>query len=368
MPTFRLLLLTCCVIHGGARRAFEVTWDDPPQESREVTLDLDGADPEVPMVPRLNAIMRQADQRGNSRSFKRKLQEYLRVMNSPNNTRRNLSSRVRAIYSECTDVPLVLVRSMRSLVADVMDGQYDQVAHNLQANLSGRGANKILRHPWYAARALLSEVRFSAWLQEMQASLRKEFKKCPISGASLRAVSDVEDSTGSSDPHDILMDALRLDDDDADLSRTPSMLLEVDSSTQLFHPKKKHALKFKHKVGSVFPDSWLHVIISRKWLMLIICTAIDVVGMASYIDLLAPGVGRIVAFCWAPVSMFLLEELFDSSRRLTLFNLIEELISVLDLIPSAGLAWYGTYCQGRASVVVRRIFLLPDRTGSRGLF
>eukprot|EP00928_Gymnodinium_smaydae_P021818 TRINITY_DN1853_c1_g4_i1.p1 TRINITY_DN1853_c1_g4~~TRINITY_DN1853_c1_g4_i1.p1 ORF type:complete len:378 (-),score=22.79 TRINITY_DN1853_c1_g4_i1:86-1219(-) len=369
MPMFTSLLIVCCVIHGGARRALEVPMGDWPQESRDALAASAGADPEVPvpMVPRLKAIMGRADQEGSSRSFKLKLQGYVQLMNAPNTTRPNHSSRVRALYAACRGVPLILVRSMRSFVADVIDGQYDQLAHELQANLSGHGAKMILRHPWTAARALLSEARFAAMLETMQASLRKEFKMCTgrSSGASLLAVSDVEDSTGSTELPDILMDVLRLEGDVADNSTTPSMLLEVNSSTQLFGPKK-HAQRFQHKVGSVFPDSWLYMIVSRKWLMLIICTAIDVVGMASYVDLFAPGVGRIISWCWQPVSFLLLEELFGS-RRLTLFNLIEELIPFLDLIPSAGLAWYGTYCEGRPGAAIRRIFLLPDRTNSRNI-
>mmetsp|Transcript_13292 Transcript_13292/g.53312 ORF Transcript_13292/g.53312 Transcript_13292/m.53312 type:complete len:187 (+) Transcript_13292:157-717(+) len=72
---------------------------------------------------------------------------------------------------------------------------------------------------------------------------------------------------------------------------------------------------------------------------LLLCVAIDLVGVASFG---APGVGEVTDIAWAPISAFLIQYLFGNSALATL-AFVEELLPGFDVIPTATIAWILEY-------------------------
>eukprot|EP00668_Euglena_longa_P033167 GGOE01042697.1.p1 GENE.GGOE01042697.1~~GGOE01042697.1.p1 ORF type:complete len:219 (+),score=75.77 GGOE01042697.1:30-659(+) len=74
-------------------------------------------------------------------------------------------------------------------------------------------------------------------------------------------------------------------------------------------------------------------------MQLLAALAIDFVGLFSMI---LPGIGEMADTLWAPVSAYLIKNLFDDSLFATL-GLLEELLPLTDFIPTASLCWARQY-------------------------
>jgi hypothetical protein len=77
----------------------------------------------------------------------------------------------------------------------------------------------------------------------------------------------------------------------------------------------------------------------NKWVVLLCCVVLDVIGACSY---MLPGLGEATDSVWAPLSAWLLYCLFQSTS-FSLLNMVEELLPFTDFIPSATLAWVWYY-------------------------
>lgn len=72
-----------------------------------------------------------------------------------------------------------------------------------------------------------------------------------------------------------------------------------------------------------------------SWAKLLICIGIDLLGDASFA---IPGVGEVEDVAWAPLSAFLLQQLFGSNI-VSGFEFAKEILPGTDIIPVATLAW-----------------------------
>jgi hypothetical protein len=63
---------------------------------------------------------------------------------------------------------------------------------------------------------------------------------------------------------------------------------------------------------------------------------IDAIGMASFS---IPFVGEFADIVWAPISAFLIYKLFGHSLLFAGFGMLEEILPLTDIIPTATLAW-----------------------------
>lgn len=77
-----------------------------------------------------------------------------------------------------------------------------------------------------------------------------------------------------------------------------------------------------------------------KKLKLFIALGIDLLGMLSY---LIPGLAEATDLITAPLSAALVYIFFKRKFSWAAFTLIEELIPMTDVIPSATIAWYSIY-------------------------
>ena len=73
----------------------------------------------------------------------------------------------------------------------------------------------------------------------------------------------------------------------------------------------------------------------QGWLKLFFCLAIDFAGDSSFI---LPGVGEVEDIAWAPVSAFLVKNLFDSNLAGQL-DFAKEILPFSDVVPLATICW-----------------------------
>jgi hypothetical protein len=78
---------------------------------------------------------------------------------------------------------------------------------------------------------------------------------------------------------------------------------------------------------------------SKSFFLLLFSILIDAIGALTY---LVPFIGEALDVAWAPISSFLVYQLYGNSV-FALFNLIEELMPGMDFIPTACIAWYYYY-------------------------
>lgn len=71
------------------------------------------------------------------------------------------------------------------------------------------------------------------------------------------------------------------------------------------------------------------------WLKLLVCIAIDLVGDSSFI---LPGVGEIEDAVWAPLSTYLMFQLFESNV-IAGIEFTKEILPFTDILPLATLVW-----------------------------
>jgi len=75
---------------------------------------------------------------------------------------------------------------------------------------------------------------------------------------------------------------------------------------------------------------------------LILSLLFDAIGMASYI---VPVFGEAIDFIWAPISGILLMLMYKGTvgKLAGVFGFIEELILLVDIIPTFTITWFYTY-------------------------
>jgi hypothetical protein len=78
-----------------------------------------------------------------------------------------------------------------------------------------------------------------------------------------------------------------------------------------------------------------------KWMLLIACIIVDLIGAASYLILI---LAEVVDLWWAPICGFFLHFMFGS-MLVTSFGAIEELLPLTDAIPTATICWCITHTQ-----------------------
>jgi len=78
-----------------------------------------------------------------------------------------------------------------------------------------------------------------------------------------------------------------------------------------------------------------------KWMLLLACIIVDIIGMCSYLILL---LGEVVDLWWAPLCGFFLQYMFGS-MLMTSFGAIEEVLPLTDLVPTATICWCLTYME-----------------------
>ena len=86
------------------------------------------------------------------------------------------------------------------------------------------------------------------------------------------------------------------------------------------------------------------------WTKLFFCVLIDLVGLFTY---LIPGAAESIDVVWAPISAFLLLQLFGR-MDVAAFGMVEELLPFTDFIP-VGHCLFSFYC--RIFFNVRSLFL-----------
>jgi len=78
-----------------------------------------------------------------------------------------------------------------------------------------------------------------------------------------------------------------------------------------------------------------------KWLLLIACLIVDFIGVLSYVILL---LGEVVDLWWAPICGFFLQYMFGS-MLMSSFGVIEEILPLTDLVPTATICWCITHLE-----------------------
>merc|ERR1719271_2406419 len=74
---------------------------------------------------------------------------------------------------------------------------------------------------------------------------------------------------------------------------------------------------------------------SDKWNLLYACILVDLIGIISYLILL---LGEVIDLWWAPICGFFLQYMFGS-MLMTSFGVIEEILPLTDLVPTATICW-----------------------------
>merc|ERR1719454_541939 len=87
--------------------------------------------------------------------------------------------------------------------------------------------------------------------------------------------------------------------------------------------------------------SSLDVVRGDRWLLLMACIIVDLIGMASYAILF---LGEIIDLWWAPICGLFLQYMFGS-MLVTSFGAIEELLPFTDIIPTATISWCISQCE-----------------------
>merc|ERR1740117_2682077 len=107
-------------------------------------------------------------------------------------------------------------------------------------------------------------------------------------------------------------------------------------------------IKMKDFANDLWWNSFLYMekVRSDKWMLLVACLIVDLIGMASYIILL---LGEVVDLWWAPICGFFLQYMFGS-MLVTSFGAIEEILPFTDIVPTATLTWCITQCDSLAFV------------------
>ena len=85
---------------------------------------------------------------------------------------------------------------------------------------------------------------------------------------------------------------------------------------------------------------------ASAWLSLILCVVIDVIGDASFA---LPGVGEVEDVAWAPISAFILSNLFGSNAIAGL-DFVKEILPGADFVPVAVMAWILKYKYGNSDL------------------
>lgn len=78
----------------------------------------------------------------------------------------------------------------------------------------------------------------------------------------------------------------------------------------------------------------------EKHFKLIASLLVDVVGILTYV---VPALGEIGDGIWAPISGLLIYALFPKRKMFALGGMIEELIPITDMIPTATMTWMNWY-------------------------
>ena len=80
----------------------------------------------------------------------------------------------------------------------------------------------------------------------------------------------------------------------------------------------------------------------NKYTKLLLGLLFDAIG---YVSFLIPGIGEFSDVLWAPVSAWLMTRMYKGreGRIAAVVSFIEEILPVLDVIPSFTLMWFYTY-------------------------
>lgn len=80
----------------------------------------------------------------------------------------------------------------------------------------------------------------------------------------------------------------------------------------------------------------------NKYTKLLLGLLFDAIG---YVSFLIPGIGEFSDVLWAPVSAWLMTRMYKGreGRIAGVVSFIEEILPVLDIIPSFTLMWFYTY-------------------------
>ncbi len=79
---------------------------------------------------------------------------------------------------------------------------------------------------------------------------------------------------------------------------------------------------------------------TEKYAKLVAAVLIDLIGFISY---LIPALGEFFDMLLAPISAILVYILFGKKFKWAIFTLLEEMLPMTDVIPSATIAWYSMY-------------------------
>ncbi len=79
---------------------------------------------------------------------------------------------------------------------------------------------------------------------------------------------------------------------------------------------------------------------AEKYAKLVAAVLIDLIGFISY---LIPALGEFFDMLLAPISAILVYILFGKKFKWAIFTLLEEMLPMTDVIPSATIAWYSMY-------------------------
>jgi hypothetical protein len=93
------------------------------------------------------------------------------------------------------------------------------------------------------------------------------------------------------------------------------------------------------------------------WLTLILCAIIDGIGDSSFFF---PGVGEVEDVAWAPISAFLLQQIFGSNI-VTGIDLVKEALPFTDFVPIAVIAWILKY-RFSDSIISKYLGLTPTES------
>ena len=105
-------------------------------------------------------------------------------------------------------------------------------------------------------------------------------------------------------------------------------------SKNVFQSKKKKNTSKNNETKVDIP--------TEAWIKLLFCLSIDLLGDVSF---LLPGIGEAEDIAWAPVSSFILSQLFGGNTAIVSLEFISQILPVgaTDAIPVATIAWLLQY-------------------------
>eukprot|EP00928_Gymnodinium_smaydae_P033822 TRINITY_DN2411_c0_g1_i5.p1 TRINITY_DN2411_c0_g1~~TRINITY_DN2411_c0_g1_i5.p1 ORF type:complete len:377 (-),score=34.24 TRINITY_DN2411_c0_g1_i5:34-1164(-) len=284
------------------------------------------------------------------------------------------------LVQSCQGVRNVFKKQLRKIASEIVAGKHDNLVNSLEedslTNVRKTGwmyrirrARTKMFYPWKVFKRVLNASQVVSFIKRFQSKLSSTMHRCVKRIGKSRSSSQKPARSSLLAVRSLLSTSSRKRRSGRDRpemkGKNAKILQNAGSKFDGSSRKKKSSpKKVENDHNSVIPARILQPLISRKWAFLLFCMFVDLVGLVTSIGWLMPPAGPVIRWIWFPVSAFMLEECFGGSRRLVVFNVIEELLPGLRVIPTWFIAWFGSYTDSAPSRYFRHQLHLPDRTSA----